>query len=125
MPVQTEKTYFGDVVKREFDPLYTRETVTVSSGQNLVVGSVVGIVTATGKAKLLTPAATDGSQTAVGVLAVDVDATSADTKGVIIARGPCVLSDLYLTYPVGITAPQKATALSQLKALGLITRQTV
>lgn len=125
MPVQTEKTYFGDVVKREFDPLYTRETVTFSSGQSLVVGSVVGIVTATGKATLLAPAASDGSENAVGVLVANVDATSADAKGVIIARGPCVLSDTYLTFPAAITAPQKATALSQLKALGLITRQTV
>jgi len=58
-------------------PIVTEE-VTVESGQNLERGSVLGIVTATGKAKIVDSTATDGSQDPKSVLADDVDATGGD-----------------------------------------------
>lgn len=63
------------------------EKVTVLTGQNLTRGTVVGLVTASGKAKALDKTSVDGSQNFYGILAVDVDATSADADGVVYLTG--------------------------------------
>ena len=86
MPVQSEQNYLGDWLKYEDESLYSRDEVVVVSGQNLATGTVVGIITASGKVTQLAPAASDGSQNAAGVLLLPVDASSADKGGVIIAR---------------------------------------
>ena len=122
MAAKTEPNYLGDWLKFEEDNLYSRDQVTVASGQNLKTGTVVGIVTATGKVTQLAPSANDGSENAAGVLLGDVDASAADTPGVIIARH-AVCSDKGLVWPSGITGPQKNTALGQLKALGILVRE--
>lgn len=44
MAVETELKTIGDVVKREWDKLYNRETVTILSGQVVAVGEVVSFV---------------------------------------------------------------------------------
>lgn len=127
MATYTEGKRHGDVFKRELpEPLYCRETVTVASGNNLAVGTVVARITASGKYQQLAPGGTGGAQTAAGVLAWrDVDASAADATGVVTVRGHVVLSKSALIWPAGITDPQKATALSQLAALGLVARDTV
>lgn len=121
MPVQSEANYLGDWLKFEEDNLYSRDEVTVASGQNLATGTVVGIITASGKVTQLAPGATDGSETAAGVLH-PVDASSADQPGVIVARH-AICSDKSLVWPGSITGPQKTAAISQLKALGILVRE--
>jgi hypothetical protein len=75
------------------DPLFAGELyrvtteVTISSGQNLARGAVVGRITATGEYVLSAAAAGDGSQTPVGILVQDTDATAADTKASIYRTG--------------------------------------
>jgi len=122
MPVQNESNYLGDWLKFEEDNLYSRDEVTVASGQNLATGTVVGIITTSGKVTQLAPAANDGSENAAGVLLNAVDASAGDQPGVIIARH-AICSDEGLTWPGSITAPQKAAALSQLKTLGILVRE--
>ncbi len=122
MPVQTEGNYLGDWLKFEAGNLYSRDAAVVASGQDLATGSVVGIVTATGKVTQLAPAAADGSENAAGVLALAVDATAADEPGVIIARH-AICSANGLVWPDGITAGQKTTAIAKLKALGILVRE--
>ena len=122
MAAKTEPNYLGDWLKFEEDNLYSRDQVTVASGQNLKTGTVVGIITASGKVTQLAPSANDGSENAAGVLVGDVDASAADTPGVIIAR-LAVCSDKGLVRPSGITGPQKNTALGQLKSLGILVRE--
>jgi hypothetical protein len=122
MPVQTESNYLGDWLKFEEDNLYSRDEVTVASGQNLATGTVVGVITASGKVTQLAPAANDGSENAAGVLLNAVDATAGDQPGVIVARH-AICSDKGLTWPASITAPQKAAAISQLKTLGILVRE--
>jgi len=41
MPVQAEPNYLGDWLKFEEDNNYSRDEVTVASGQNLATGTVV------------------------------------------------------------------------------------
>ncbi len=122
MPVQTESNHLGDWLKYEEDNLYSRDEVTVISGQNLATGTVVGVITASGKVTQLAPGASDGSETAAGVLVNAVDASAADRPGVIIARH-AICSDKGLVWPAAITGPQKAAAISQLKSLGILVRE--
>lgn len=117
----TEKAHDGEFLLSEANGHQSRERKTVISGQNLVAGTVVGVITASGKVTILAPAAGDGSQNAAGVLLNGVNASAADAAGVIIARNAEVISAA-LTWPGGITAPQKATATTALAALGILIR---
>jgi len=125
MPVITEGLNLGDLLKYEAPNLYSRDQLTIAAGQNLILGAVVGLDTLTEKVKALDPAATDGTEVAAGVLTAAVDATLIDrSDGVVITRH-AVVADHALTWPVGITAPQKAAAIAQLKALGVLVRHAV
>ncbi len=122
MPVQNESNYLGDWLKFEEDNLYSRDEVVVASGQNLAAGTVVGVITASGKVTQLAPGANDGAENAAGVLVGTVDATAGDQPGVIVARH-AICTDKGLTWPGSITAPQKTAAISQLKTLGILVRE--
>ena len=125
MPVITEGLNLGDLLKYEAPNLYSRDQVTVAAGQNLVLGTVVGIDATTAKVKQIDPAATDGTEVAVGVLATSVDASLIDREdGILIARH-AVVADHALTWPAGITSLDKAAAIAQLKAAGVLVRHAV
>ena len=107
--------------------LYSREDITILAGVGvpyvLLSGMVLGKITASGKWVQLAPAAADGSEAAAGILFLDATApVGTDKRAVAIARFALV-SDNGLKWPVGITQPQIATATSQLKALGIVTRE--
>jgi hypothetical protein len=125
MPTYTETNRLGDVVKREFDPLLNRETVTLISGQNLKCGAVLGQITTGGKFTLHAAGASDGSQNAKAVLLFDTDASGGDTKAVVLARGPAVVSNQALIFAGGISAPNRATAIAALAALGIVARDGI
>jgi hypothetical protein len=122
MPSITEPKNLGDLLKYEAPNLYSRDRVTIASGQTLALGTVVGVVTATSKFKALDPAATDGTEIARGVIANDVDAALADRDdGLLIARHALVARNA-LVWPSGISAELKAAAEAQLKAIGILVR---
>jgi hypothetical protein len=122
MPAIQESLNLGDLLKYEASHLYSRDQVTVLAGEVLPLGAVVGQVSTTGKIKALDPTATDGSEIAIGVLIAPQDALAGDqTDGLIVARHALV-ADHALTWPQGITPLQKATAIHQLKALGILVR---
>ena len=123
--VLSEPLNLGDLLKYEAPNLYSRDRVTVTSGQNLPLGTVLGIVTASGKYKQIDPSAEDGTQVAAGVLLQGCDATLADRdNGLVVARH-AIVSDHALQWPEAITAAEKASAIAQLKALGVLVRQGV
>jgi len=120
--VFTESMNLGDLLKYEAPNLYSRDRVTVAAGQNLPLGAVVGVVTATGKVKQIDPSATDGSQYAAGVLMQDADAALADRNdGLMVARH-AIVSDHALHWPTGITTAEQQAAIQQLKALDVLVR---
>ena len=122
MPVIQEALNLGDLLKYEASHLYSRDQVTVLAGEVLPLGAVVGRVSASDKVKALDPIATDGSEIAVGVLITPQDALAGDqTDGLMISRH-AIVADHAVTWPVGITPLQKATALHQLNALGILVR---
>ena len=125
MPVITEGKNLGDLLKYEAPNLYSRDQVTVGAGQNLPLGTVVGIVTATAKLKQIDPSATDGSQYAAGVLMQSVDATLIDREdGLMLARH-AIVADHALAWPAAITAAEKQAVVEQLKSLGILVRKGV
>lgn len=122
MPAITQSKNLGDLLKYEAPNLYSREAATVASGQNLQLGTVLGRKTADGKLYALAPAATDGTEAAVGVLAADTDATLINRDDAIAVARHAIVARGTLIWPAGITVPQKAAAEVQLIALGILVR---
>lgn len=91
----------------------------ILADENLVAGHVVGQITASKKYVELDPAASDGSQTAAGIIYGAVKATGADKKGLIVKRGPMTVNINDLTFPTGISEANKAAAITALLALGI------
>jgi mRNA degradation ribonuclease J1/J2 len=113
-----EQIYVSDLLKYEEENRYSRDTVTVAAGQNLLIGTVLGM--RSGKVVALDPLATDGSEKAVGVLIQDVTAT-VDTEAVMVSRN-VLLSEPYVVWPAGLTTSQKLTAVAELNYLGIVLR---
>jgi hypothetical protein len=126
MPVLTEPPSMGDVLKYEVNPNYTREVVTLLAGMPYPVGAVLGRITASGKYKLATSGGTDGAQTASAVLLYPVDATLADAVGIVVARGPAIVSRAGLAYDATVDDAAKITTkIGQLAAVGIVARDGV
>jgi hypothetical protein len=128
MTTLTMSPTLGDLLKFELNSSYCRETVTLKSGTNYALGAVLGKVTASGKYRL-SPAATvtgdEGAETAVAVLIQAVDATAADKTGLVIARGPTIVSKAALVFDASVDQPAEKTAKhAQLAAVGLVPRDT-
>ena len=125
MTVLHQPATTGDVLKYEVNPNYNRETVTLLEGTNYPVGAVLGRITASGKYKLATSGGSDGAQTASAVLLYAVDASATDAIGVVIARGPAIVSKAALVFDATVDdAPKTATKHGQLAALGIVPRDT-
>jgi hypothetical protein len=125
MTVLTQPPTMGDVLKYEVNPNYTRETVPLLAGTAYPVGSVLGRITASGKYKLATSGGADGAQSAAAVLLYAVDATLADAVGIVVVRGPAIVSRAALAYDASVDDAAKITTkISQLAALGVIVRDT-
>jgi len=113
----------GDLLKFEAPNLYSRDQVTVAPNQTLVLGQVVGALTASGQIVALNPAAADGSEQAIGiVLAAITTLATASPNGLLLAREAAV-SDHALVWPAAITPAQQAAAIAQLKAHGILVRE--
>lgn len=125
MTVLTQPPTQGDVLKFELNPNYTRETVTLLAGTDYPVGAVLGRITTGGKYKLSPAAGSDGAQTAAAVLLYAVDATAADAPGVVLVRGPVIVSKAALVLDPSVDDAAKVAAKhSQLVALGIVPRTT-
>ena len=123
MSILTETNHAGGFLVWEVLRDYTRDTVTIASGAGkLEPGTVLGKITTGGKFTKLTPAATNGSQNAAGILWAGVDASAADAPGVVILRGPALVNRHEIIWPEGASEAQITTATTALGALGVILR---
>jgi len=126
MTTLTMAPTLGDLLKFELNANYSRETVTLKSGTNYVLGSVLGKITASGKFRL-SPAAQvvgdEGAETAVAVLIEAVDATVGDKTGLVVARGPAIVSKAVIAFDASVDQPAEKTAKqAQLAAAGIVPR---
>lgn len=105
----------SDVVHQELPDRQSRTEGVIEAGQAAImeVGTVLGIETANGKYSKFSATASNGVQTAAGILLERVDATLVDVNAVILTRIATVVAQA-LIWPAGISDGDKATALSSL-----------
>ena len=124
--VLTSPATLGDLIKRESDPDYTRETVTLKAGTSYPLGAVLGRITADGKYTFSPAASTTGSEGAEianAVLIAAVDATAADTQALVLARGPVIVADRALAFDASVAdAAAQSLKHQQLAAHGIVVR---
>ena len=116
----------GDLIKRESDPDYTRETVTLKAGAAYPLGAVLGRITATG-VYAFSPAAsttgTEGAEIACAVLLHAVPASDTDTQAVVLARGQVIVADRALAFDASVAdAAAQSLKHQQLAAHGIVVR---
>lgn len=118
MNVQTIATPLADLVLVEVNPAWGRETVTLAGG---LIPPLTVLALDGGKYKAIDFAGTGAAKKAAALAIDKVDATAADKKGVVLARG-AVVDAASLVWPAGATDAQKATALADLEARGIVAR---
>lgn len=120
MPTLTETMHEGEFIgELAMGTSFHVDAMTLITGQNLVAGTVIGKITASGKYTILAPAAGTGEQVAAGILVPNCNATAADVITRSLLRGPAQVNATDLTWPGGITGPQKITAIAQLMSIGI------
>jgi hypothetical protein len=121
-----EPNNLGDLLKYEAEKNYCREAVTVAQGQNLKLGTILGMSNDTDQVKAvsLNDEATDGTNIAIGVLIEDVNATSEAKKSLMVARD-AIVSSACVVFPAEATADQKKKIIKELEARGVVIRQSV
>jgi hypothetical protein len=128
MPVLTQKPTLGDLLKYELNASYNREVVTLKAGTNYAAGSVLGRITTSGVYRLsphAVVAGDEGAEVAVAVLVEAVDATAGQAKGVVVARGPAIVSKDQLVFDASVNDAAKRNAkYSQLVYAGIVPRDT-
>jgi len=128
MTALTMSPTLGDLLKYELNASYCREAVTLKAGTNYALGSVLGKITASGKYRLA-PAAEvtgdEGAEIAAVVLIEAVDATAGDRTGLVIARGPVIVSRAALVFDASVDdAAKTAVKHAELGAAGIVPRDT-
>ncbi|MGZ5915121.1 MAG: head decoration protein, partial [Hyphomicrobium sp.] len=67
----------------------------------------------------------EGAEVSIAVLIEAVDATAADKTGLVVARGPAIVSKAALVFDASVDQPAEKTAkYAQLAAAGLVPRDT-
>ena len=116
----------GGLIKRESDPDYTRETVTLKAGTAYPLGAVLGRITADGKytfSPVASTTGTEGAEIACAVLLHPVAASATDTQAVILARGQVIVADRALAFDASVTdAAAQSLKHQQLAAHGIVVR---
>lgn len=128
MPVLTMPPSLGDLLKYELNGNFCRETITLKAGTAYLLGSVLGKITASSKYRL-SPAAQvagdEGAETATVVLLEAVDATGGDRSGLVVARGPAIVSKAQLVFDASVDlAAEKTAKHVQLAAAGIVPRDS-
>ena len=123
--IGTENFRFSNLVKKELwaDLAYCREVVTFNgSAGDLVIGTVLGKVTADGKYKVAVETAVDGSEVADAILIEDVTvAATTDTQVLVLVRGPAFVGKEALVFDASFDDDTKInTAIAQLEAKGIL-----
>ena len=120
MPTLTEGKAPGDFLLFEEQDHYSREEVTIAAGADLEPGTVLGMVTASGKYVASAEAGSDGSEAAAAVLLTPAAAAEADATAVVLKRHARVRR-FGLTFDASYdTEAKRDAACAELEALGIL-----
>jgi Bacteriophage lambda head decoration protein D len=126
MPVLTMAPTLGDILKYELNANYCRETVALKAGTRYPLGSVLGKITASDKYRLSPAtqvAGDEGAETALAVLLEAVDASLGEKTGLVVARGPAIVSKAVLAFDASVDLPaEKMAKHAQLASAGIVPR---
>ena len=122
MPSINSLPTLGDLLKFEAPQFYSRSAITIAAGQNLAMGTVLGRKTADDKHQAFDPTATDGTETPVGVLLGDIDATLIDREDALLLARHAMVAEKLVLWPVGIDADIKQAAVRHLEDIGILIR---
>lgn len=124
MALVTEGRHTGHFLLSEANGSRSRDVITLASGSgDLVAGAVLGKITASDKYVPHDPTASDGSETAVGVLLGNVSVpAAADVDAVALTRDAEVKAVSLGFASVTDTDAEKAAVLAELAAVGIIGR---
>jgi len=114
---KTQPKSLSDLLLVEVKAGWTKEKVILKGGVNYPLGAVLSVKS--GIHQILAPDAEDGSENAVAVLAEAVNVGADGAAGLVIARGAVVAAE-ELCWPDDITEPEKAAALAELEARGIV-----
>jgi len=124
MSTITEANNLGDLLKYEAPNRYSRDVATIAAGQNLPLGTVLGRSSNDGKHYVSVRAATDGTETPVGVLAIAIDATVADRSDAILIARHAIVAKTALVWPIALTGAQRTSYEQQLAERGVLVRES-
>jgi len=124
MTTITEQNNLGDLLKYEAPNRYSRDVATIAAGQNLPLGTVLGLNAGDGKHYAIDPAATDGTEAAIGVLANAIDATHADRSDAILIARHAIVAKTALVWPIALTGAQRTAYEQQLAERGVLVRES-
>jgi hypothetical protein len=122
MTTLTEGKHAGEFMVSEGNKTRSREVVTIASGNTVVPGEVLGIVTASGKYAVYDQDASDGTEAAAGISWDHVDASAADVTDAVVVIRDAEVNGNELTWPGDIDAGEQTAAEAELAALGVIVR---
>src|SRR4029079_26200 len=112
MPALTKGPTLGDLLKYELNGSYNRETITLKAGTDYPLGAVLGKITASSKYRF-SPAAQvvgdGGAEAATAGLIEAVDATAGDKVGLVVARGPVIVSKDALVFDASVDLAAEKT----------------
>lgn len=114
----TEGTHPGEFILSQANGYRSFENAVLITGQDLGAGAVLGKITASGKYTAYDNGASDGSQTAAGVLFAATDATSADVACVVIVCDCELIADA-IDFDSGQSGADQTAATADLLALGI------
>jgi hypothetical protein len=129
--LDTRSTRLGAVVQYEVFPEYghCRKDVVVNeaTAKSYVIGTVLGMVTATGKYKILEASASDGSQNFAGIYIGDPTglnknaiAATTDTTVTVLFRGDAGVGKANLVFGASVNSPTLLAAVyAQMEAVDI------
>lgn len=118
----TESAHTGEYILSEANGHRSRENVTVVEEQTLVAGTILGLVTASGKYTALDLGASDGSEDPTAILLAGVTTGTGEEAVVAVHARDCEVNQGCLTYPDGASAGDIADVNTALAAFGIIVR---
>lgn len=117
----TENPHAGGFILSEANGKRSRENVTIAEGENLKAGAVLGKLTSGGAYAHFDNDASDGTQTAMGILIAPCDASDGAVEAAIIARDAEVLGE-ELVWADSEDETDIAAGITELASLGIIVR---
>lgn len=124
MALDTQSDALGDWLKWEEDNLYSREKIILIAGNgDLVTGTVLGKITASGKFTQFDDEATDGSEDAAGILLLDTSVEDDEDKEAVAITKEAIVREGGLTWPSTTDTDENAAAVIDLEALCIRVRE--